>query len=64
MLSGDPDWKILSEDEKSLIAFFRSQPPRVKEILMNITRYEKGLCSDESAEQRPGSVIVGEISEK
>lgn len=64
MQPGDPDWKILSEDEKRLIAFFRSQPPRVKEILMNITRYEKGRSSDESAEQEPGCVIVGEISEK
>lgn len=64
MLSGDFEWKILSEDEKRLIAFFRSQPPRVKEILMNITRYEKGFCSDDSAGRMPDYLIGGEMPEK
>lgn len=50
MVQNNPDLENLSEEEKRLVAFFRSQPPRVKEILMNITVFEKGLLSDESAE--------------
>ncbi len=43
----------LTEDEKRLIAFYRSQPPRVQEFIMNLTRFEKGLpdaeCAPEAA---------------
>ncbi len=58
MAQNGSDWGNLSEEEKRLVAFFRSQPPRVKEILMNITVYEKGLLPDESAKQPPESENV------
>lgn len=45
----------LSEDELRLIAFYRSQSPRVREILMNITYYEVGLSNSEAAS---GTVTV------
>lgn len=48
MAQKDSDWEILSEDEKRLIAFFRSQPLRIKEILMNIAIFEDDCQPDES----------------
>ncbi len=39
----------LSEDELRLIAFYRSQNPRVREILMNMTYFETGLANPEPA---------------
>lgn len=33
----------LEADEERLVAFYRSQPPLLKEFLMNLTYFEKGL---------------------
>lgn len=38
----------LELDEERLVAFYRSQPPLLKEFLMNLTYFEKGLPDAEA----------------
>lgn len=40
---------ILSAEERRLVAFYRSQSPVLKEIIMNLTHFENGLIDTESA---------------